>query len=67
MEAVGHEVSVDFCLVGLGIVVTIEIEDPVCVQVRMYGHVKSVRGKLRSVALAIVVLYVGIAGVAAEY
>jgi hypothetical protein len=36
VEAVGHEIPVDLGFVGLGIVVAFEIEDPVCVEMRMH-------------------------------
>lgn len=39
VEAVGHEVGVDVALVGLGVVVAVEVEDPECVEVRVDRHV----------------------------
>ena len=66
VEAVRHEIPVDLGFVGLGIVVAFEIEDPVCVEVRMHWHVKRVGRELWAIAAAVCVLVLGIAGVAVE-
>lgn len=56
----------DCALIWFGIVVTLEIEDPIGVEVRMDGHVESVGLLTDSIIAAVAVEVVVVAGVAGQ-
>jgi hypothetical protein len=66
VEAIGHEVPQYVALLRLGVVVAVEGEDPVCVEVRVDGHVEGIGGQVYPVAAAVIVVVLGVTWVAAK-
>ena len=66
IEAVGHKVAMNITFKGLGIVVTLEVEDPVCIEMRVNWHVKSIWVLTNLVLRAVLVKVLVKAGIAAQ-
>ncbi len=65
VETIGHEVAEDVALLGLGVVVAVEGEDPVGIKMGVDRHMEGIGGQVHSVAPAIVILTFGVTGIAA--
>lgn len=67
VKAIRHEVPHYIAFLGLGIVVTIEVENPVCIKVGMDGHVKGIGGQIiLVVVVAFAILVLGVTWVTAK-
>lgn len=66
IEAIGCKVTMDCALMWFWIIVTLEVEDPIGVEMRMDGHVEGVGLFADSIVSAVAVEVVVVAGIAGQ-